>query len=309
MSSFEDAIIQRIKQLEREVERLQRWERPIGGGGVTDHGQLTGLTDDDHTQYLNNTRHDTTDRHTLGTVVPHDSRSSLSNLSNDDHTQYTKHPASSTDNAIARWDGTGGRTIQNSGVTIDDSNNIKVGTAPVPTSVTSSTDNAIVRFDGTGGNKIQNSGVTIDDSNNLQVPGDYKTYKNSTSYTGYLFVPLTTPKTSTSWDGDAKSTTYITKMDLSSVFGLPDNIKAVAIRLACNDSDSAASKHLYIGVFPSSEEAASAVVARPSGLPNDYYAEAFGICPCDSNGDIYYQILASGTDTMDCWMEIYGYWI
>jgi len=28
MSSFEDAIIQRIKQLEREVERLQRWERP-----------------------------------------------------------------------------------------------------------------------------------------------------------------------------------------------------------------------------------------------------------------------------------------
>ena len=28
MSAFEEAIIQRIKQLEREVERLQRWERP-----------------------------------------------------------------------------------------------------------------------------------------------------------------------------------------------------------------------------------------------------------------------------------------
>ena len=28
MSSFEDAVIQRIKQLEREVERLQRWEHP-----------------------------------------------------------------------------------------------------------------------------------------------------------------------------------------------------------------------------------------------------------------------------------------
>ena len=28
MSAFEDAVIQRIKQLEREVERLQRWERP-----------------------------------------------------------------------------------------------------------------------------------------------------------------------------------------------------------------------------------------------------------------------------------------
>jgi hypothetical protein len=28
VSAFEDAVIQRIKQLEREVERLQRWERP-----------------------------------------------------------------------------------------------------------------------------------------------------------------------------------------------------------------------------------------------------------------------------------------
>lgn len=33
-------------------------------------------------------------------------------------------PASSTDNAVVRWDGTSGNVIQNSGVTIDDSNNI-----------------------------------------------------------------------------------------------------------------------------------------------------------------------------------------
>lgn len=31
---------------------------PSSGGGVTDHGSLTGLLDDDHTQYLNNTRGD-----------------------------------------------------------------------------------------------------------------------------------------------------------------------------------------------------------------------------------------------------------
>lgn len=29
-----------------------------GGGGATDHGALTGLSDDDHTQYLNNARGD-----------------------------------------------------------------------------------------------------------------------------------------------------------------------------------------------------------------------------------------------------------
>lgn len=28
------------------------WEQVGGGGGVTDHGALTGLADDDHTQYL-----------------------------------------------------------------------------------------------------------------------------------------------------------------------------------------------------------------------------------------------------------------
>ena len=157
MSNFEDAVIQRIKQLEREVERLQRWERPTGGGGVTDHGQLTGLGDNDHPQYR-----------LVSDAIDH---GHLTGLADDDHAQYTKHPASSTDNAIARWDGTGGRTIQNSGVTIDDSNNIKVGTAPVPTSVTSSTDNAIVRFDGTGGNKIQNSSVAIDDNGKLSGDG------------------------------------------------------------------------------------------------------------------------------------------
>jgi len=53
-----------------------------------DHGSLSGLNDDDHTQYLNTTRHDTTTRHTLGTVVPHDDHGSLSGLNDDDHPQY-----------------------------------------------------------------------------------------------------------------------------------------------------------------------------------------------------------------------------
>lgn len=35
------------------------YETPGGGGGVADHGALTGLTDDDHSQYHNNSRADT----------------------------------------------------------------------------------------------------------------------------------------------------------------------------------------------------------------------------------------------------------
>lgn len=50
--NFEEKIIERLKRLEREVERLRVKERPAGGSGVTDHGALTGLADNDHPQYL-----------------------------------------------------------------------------------------------------------------------------------------------------------------------------------------------------------------------------------------------------------------
>jgi hypothetical protein len=43
--------------LETEGDVDEEPETPVGGG-VSDHGQLTGLTDDDHTQYLNTTRGD-----------------------------------------------------------------------------------------------------------------------------------------------------------------------------------------------------------------------------------------------------------
>lgn len=53
-------------------------------GKQVDHGTLGGLSDDDHSQYLNNTRHDTTARHG-SSVVDH---GSIGGLADDDHTQY-----------------------------------------------------------------------------------------------------------------------------------------------------------------------------------------------------------------------------
>lgn len=52
MSDITEKILERLKRLEREVERLRVKERPAGGSGVTDHGALTGLEDNDHPQYL-----------------------------------------------------------------------------------------------------------------------------------------------------------------------------------------------------------------------------------------------------------------
>ena len=49
MKSFEDSFIARLRLLEREVERLRVGDKAVA---ITDHGALSGLSDNDHPQYL-----------------------------------------------------------------------------------------------------------------------------------------------------------------------------------------------------------------------------------------------------------------
>ena len=120
---------------------------------------------------------------------------------------------------------------------------------------------------------------------------------------------LTSPLTSTAWDGDAFSTTSKTKIDLSSEFGVPAGAKAILVQLLARDSGGAASTLVFFGVSPDHTDGSLAIMNVQRGLPNDTMVYETGICPCDSNGDIYYQITASGTDTMDCYIRIWGYWL
>ncbi len=122
------------------------------------------------------------------------------------------------------------------------------------------------------------------------------------------FIALTTPLTSTSWDGDARSTTAKTKIDLSEVFGVPAGVKAVIVKLIARDSGSATTAPFF-NVSPNNVSDSAAVVVSPRGLPNDTLAYNNGVVSCDANGDIFYQIYASGTDTMDAWLEIWGWWL
>lgn len=124
--------------------------------------------------------------------------------------------------------------------------------------------------------------------------------------TGWHF--LTTPLTSTSWDGDSYSTTAKTKIDLSAVFGVPAGVKAVMVRMAARDSGSSTG-YCQLGLSPNSTAGSVAVQAHLQGVANDVYVYVNGIVPCDGNGDVYYQVFASGTGTLDAIIEIWGYWL
>ena len=121
------------------------------------------------------------------------------------------------------------------------------------------------------------------------------------------FVQLTTPLTSTSWDGDAYSTTGKTLIDLSAVFGAPAGIKAILANLAVRDSGSAGNE-CWLILSPNNTPS-SGPWFDCSGLANDFFDRGTIIVPCDTNGDIYYQIQASGAGTMDVYLQIWGYWL
>jgi len=318
VSNFDEKLIERLKRLEREVERLQVKERPAGGG-VTDHGNLTGLGDNDHTQYLLTTgkaadsdKLDGVDSTGFATATHSHDHGTLTGLTDDDHTQYVKDAGTVTDNAIVRFNGTDGRTIQNSGVTIDDSNNlITTGGIHVGGTSNPGTDNLVV--DGhanivdylTAEGGLHVGGTSDPGTDNLVVDGTIK------DGSGNLYgrpVFLTTPKTSTSWDGDAYSTTAKTKIDLSTVFGVPAGVKAILVRLTARDSGSSAG-YCQLGLSPNDTAGSVAVQAYLQGVANDVYVAANGVVPCDANGDIYYQITASGAGTLDAVIEIWGWWL
>lgn len=115
---------------------------------------------------------------------------------------------------------------------------------------------------------------------------------------------LTTPLTSTAWDGDAYSTTAKTLIDLSAVFGVPAGVKAILVTLSIRDSG-AATNDCYMILGPTNvANFGHSVTCLPY---NDRYSRWSAVVPCDANGDIYYQINASGPGTMDVYLQIWGW--
>jgi hypothetical protein len=110
---------------------------------------------------------------------------------------------------------------------------------------------------------------------------------------------LTTPKTSTSWDGDTKTTSDRAIVDLSTVFDVPAGIKAVLMSIQTQ----ADAVNEYIRFGPNSTYNYALTCRTPVA---GQIAHASGIVPCDSNGDVY--CYPSGT-IENVQVYIWGYWL
>jgi hypothetical protein len=288
VSAFEDAVIQRIKQLEREVERLQRWERPTGGG-VTDHGALTGLADNDHPQYLL----------TTGKAADSDK------LDGNDSSYFSPTTHNHDHNTLINF--VANKHIDHSGVSITAGAGLTGGGNLTATrtialshlgfqSLTDPNADRVLFWDDSAGALkwlMLGTGLTITDT----------TIKPSQPQ----FYPLASPLTSTAWNGQARSTTAKTLIDLSTEFGVPAGVKAVYVQVAIRDSASATTDAWI--VLGADNTAGKGINFGCGGLANDMWARPAAIVPCNTDGDIYYQINASGTSTFDVYLFIWGYWL
>ena len=109
---------------------------------------------------------------------------------------------------------------------------------------------------------------------------------------------LTTPLTSTDWDGDNKSAINNGTLDLSALFGVPAGVKAVL--MSVQTTGNAVNDYLRFG--PDSTYNYT-LICRTTVA--NVIAHAFGIVPCDSNGDIY----AYMNTVEACYIYIWGYWL
>lgn len=129
------------------------------------------------------------------------------------------------------------------------------------------------------------------------------TYVNAAAY---RLIPLTIPLSSTSWDGDLRSTST-GSIDLNAVFGTPAGIKAVILTVSVRETGALGGGTWFAQFGPG---ASYTYACQAFALGGNTYASTMGTVPVASDGKtIYYSIGASGTNTINVYIYIWGYFI
>jgi hypothetical protein len=121
----------------------------------------------------------------------------------------------------------------------------------------------------------------------------------------WVILPQVSRLTSTAWDGDARSTTGATLIDMSAVFGTPANIDAVLLSVDARDSGGATADCWVRFSDGTPLSSGSPIATVPPA--NDRWGRYLLTIPTDSNGDIYFDCGASGTATLDVVVQVHGY--
>lgn len=112
-------------------------------------------------------------------------------------------------------------------------------------------------------------------------------------------------RTNAAWESTTHSTTAKTLINLATTFSLPSQIKSVVLYILWNDSGSAGTDCFII--FANNAVANNGMGVGPYGLPNSKFAFGQLIIPCTADGNIYYQIKASGVNTLTTIVRPIGY--
>ena len=118
---------------------------------------------------------------------------------------------------------------------------------------------------------------------------------------GISFIPLATPLTSTSWDGNDTKNVGTTTIDTSVIFGAPAGIKAASIFFRAKWGSATVSSYMYVRPVGGTRYA-GIVYAYTTA----HQAESC-IVPCDADGDFEFVVGNANAGEVMC--EIHGYWI
>lgn len=120
----------------------------------------------------------------------------------------------------------------------------------------------------------------------------------------WVILPAASALTSTAWDGDARSTTAKTIIDMSAVFSTPTNIDGLLVQVGVRDSGAGSADAYIILADNDTNGSGQRFACFPA---NDRFAYYQGIIPTNADGDLYYQTVATGVGTLDVYLIIRGY--
>lgn len=113
------------------------------------------------------------------------------------------------------------------------------------------------------------------------------------------WVFLTTPLTSTSYDGNDTIAVGTVTIDTSAVFAAPVGIKAALVRVQCAWAAAAAGSVLQL------RQVGTATVVASIRAQTTFFQSMTVVVPCDANGD--FDVVVANADATLVTMELWGY--